>query len=153
MKFERTLFKISISETLLLGAFYLVVLNVFVLVIALLSGRPFITFIQKSWILLVIYPLLLPILQTSINRNGILKVNGIVDLTVALKKIDVLLLKKGYTSVNNDTSEISYAKLKKFDKFFNFILKDDILVKSVGNELQVFGKRNILMAVEFKLKY
>ena len=153
MKFERTLFKISISETLLLGAFYLVVLNVFVLVIALLSGRPLITFIQKSWILLVIYPLLLPILQTSINRNGVLKVDGIDDMPKALKKIDFLLLKKSYTAVIQDTGDIAYAKMKKFDKFFNFILKDDILVKSGENDVQVFAKRNMLMAIEFKLKY
>ena len=153
MKFERTLFMISISETLLFGAFYLVVLNVFVLVIALLSGRPFITFIQKSWILLVVYPLLLPILQTTINRNGVLKVEGIDDMPKALKKIDFLLLKKGYTAVNQDSGEIFYAKMKKFDKFFNFILKDDILVKSGENDVQVFAKRNMLMAIEFKLKY
>ncbi|GEM_PF-2129616 len=153
MKFERTLFKISIKETILFAVFYLIVLNFFVLVISIIAGRPFITFVQRSWILLVVYPLLLPILQTSINRNGILKVNGIVDLPEALKKIDFLILKKGYTAVNKDTSEISYAKMKKFDKFFNFILKDDIRVKSVENEVQVLAKRNMLMEIEFKLKY
>ena len=153
MKFERTLIKISIKETLLLAVFYIVVLNFFVLVISMIAGRPFITFVQRSWILLVVYPLLLPILQTAIDRNGVLKVEGLKDLPEALKKIDLLLSKKGYTLVNQDSVEISYAKKSKFDQFFNFILKTDILVRSVENELQVFAKRNILMEIEFKLKY
>ena len=153
MKFERTLFKISIKETLLLAILYIVVLNFFVLVISMISGRPFITFVQKSWILLVVYPLLLPILQTSIDRNGVLKFDGLNDLPEALKKIDLLLMRKGYTVVNQNTGEIIYVKKAKFDQFFNFILKNDVQVTSAGNEVKVFGKRQILMAIEYKLKY
>jgi hypothetical protein len=153
MNSERTLFKISIKETILFAVFYLVVLNFFVLVISLISGRPFITFLQKSWILLVVYPLLLPILQTSIDRNGVLKFDGLNDLPETLKKIDLLLKKKGYTVVNPNTGEIYYVKKAKFDQFFNFILKNDVQVTSVENEVKVFGKRQILMAIEVKLKY
>ncbi|MEI6139720.1 MAG: hypothetical protein WCP85_10685 [Mariniphaga sp.] len=153
MKFERTLFKISIKETVLLAIFYIVVLNFFVLVISMIAGRPFITFVQKSWIMLVIYPLLLPILQTSIDRNGVLKFDGLNDLPEALKKIDFLLKKKGYTVVNQNTREINYVKKAKFDQFFNFILKNDVQVTSAENEVKVFGKRQILMAIEYKLKY
>ena len=153
MKFERTLFKISIKETLLLAIFYIVVLIFFVLVISMIVGRPFITFVQKSWILLVVYPLLLPILQTSIDRNGVLKFDGLNDLPEALKKIDLLLKKKGYTVVNQNIGEFSYAKKAKFDQFFNFILKNDVQVTNVENEVKVFGKRQILMAIEYKLKY
>ena len=49
MKFERILFKISIKETVLLAIFYIVVLIFFVLVISMIVGRPFITFVQKSF--------------------------------------------------------------------------------------------------------
>ena len=153
MKFERILFKISIKETVLLAVFYIVVLNFFVLVISMIAGRPFITFVQKSWILLVVYPLLLPILQTSIDRNGVLKFDGLNDLPEVLTKIDLLLKKKGYTVVNQNTDEINYVKKAKFDQFFNFILKNDVQVTSVENEVKVFGKRQILMALEYKLKY
>jgi hypothetical protein len=119
----------------------------------MIAGRPFITFVQKSWILLVIYPLLLPIFQTSIDRNGVLKFDGLNDLPEALKKIDLLLKKKGYTVVNQNTGEINYVKKTKFDQFFNFILKNDVQVTSAENEVKVFGKRQILMAIEYKLKY
>jgi hypothetical protein len=70
-----------------------------------------------------------------------------------LKKIDLLLKKKSYTVVTQNANEICYVKKAKFDQFFNFILKNDVLVKSAENDVQVFGKRQILMAIEYKLKY
>jgi hypothetical protein len=153
MKIERSLFQISISETVLLSLFYLIVINAFVLLIAVIAEKSYFTLIQRSWIMMVIYPLVLPILQTAVNRNGVLSVKGLNDLTEPLKKIDTLLVTKSYTIVDQINGEFHYAKKKKFDQFFNFILKDDVRLKTLENELQVFGKKNMLMSIEFKLKY
>ena len=95
MKLEKTLFKISIKETLILSIFFFFLLNGFVFLISLLTGKPRFLFYDTAWILQIIFPFVYSIIQTSINRNGVLKITEYDDITNLVQHIEPLFFKKG----------------------------------------------------------
>ncbi|MFP4366513.1 MAG: hypothetical protein ACLFQA_05415 [Bacteroidales bacterium] len=96
MKLEKVLFKMSFTETLILSLFFFGIFNGFILLFMVLTGRTGFLLYDNAWIIQVFFPFMYSIIQTSINRNGILKISGYNDLLSLVKKIENLVFKKGY---------------------------------------------------------
>lgn len=153
MKIERTLFKISISETIILSIFLLVVLNGVIFLFSVVIGKPNLLIYDTAWISQIVFPILYSIMQTSINRNGVLKITDYNNLTTLTKQIESLILKKGYIAVNSKTEDIKYVKKTKWGRFFNHFFRENINVRVTETEVLIFAKRFILAPIGIKLKY
>ena len=153
MKLERTLFKISISEIILLSIFMIVGLNGVIFLISLLTGKTRFMFYDTAWILQIVFPFVFAIIQTSINRNGVLKLTEYRDIETLTRQIESFFLKKGYIAIDSKIENVKYVKKTKFGRFLNHIFREDIKVKVAENGVEIFAKKNLLDLLRMKLKY
>ena len=153
MKLVRKLFKISISETIIFLVFMLVAISGITILFSLIMGNPILSIDESQWIILIGFPFVYAIIQTSINRNGVLQVTGYKDLTTLIKQIESLILKKGFIATESNKGDIKYSKKSKWGRFFNYFLREDIIIRTKEDKTLIFAKRNILVPIEIKLKY
>lgn len=152
MKFEKSFFKISVKETLILSVLFFLILNGLIFLITVLQGNPRFLLYDTAWIIQIIFPFLYVIMQTSINRNGVLKVTGFGDATMLVQKLETLILKKGYIIENASEREVLYAKKTKLDRFLNYFFRENIRVQMNKSEVMIFSKRNLLLYLSLKLR-
>jgi len=152
MKFEKTLFKVSVKETLILSVFFFLILNGLIFLITVLQGNPRFLFYDTAWIIQIIFPFFYTIIQTSINRNGVLKVTGYYDSTVLMQQIETLILKKGYIVENASDRDVFYAKKTKWNRFLNYFFRENIRVQMNKSEVMIFSKRNLLLYLSMKIR-
>ncbi len=153
MKLERTLFKISISETIILSIFMLTVLNGVIFLFLLATGSPRFLLYDTAWILQIVFPIVYAVFQSLINRNGVLKLTYYQDLIKLTKQIESLLFNKGYIVIDSKTVYIKYVKKTKLGKFLNQFFKENINVQVTENGVSIFAKKNVLDSIFMKLKY
>jgi len=153
MKFERTLFKISILETIVLSIFMFVALNGVIFLISLFTGKPRFMFYDTAWILQIIFPFVYATIQTSINRNGVLKLSEYSDLEALTSQIESFFLKKGYIAIYSKTENFKYVKRTKWSRFFNHFFRENINVRISENAVSIFAKKHLLDSIGMKLKY
>ena len=153
MKLERTFLRVSISETIILSMFLLVVFNFVIFLFSVVIGKPKLLIYDSAWISQIGFPILYSIMQTSINRNGVLKVTDYNDLAKLTKQIESLILGKGYIAVDSKIENIKYIKKTKWGRFFNHFFRENINVWVTENEVLIFAKRNILSPIVMTLKY
>lgn len=87
IQFEKVLFKMSFTETLILSMFFFAILNGVILLFSFLTGRTGFLLYDNAWIIQVFFSFMYSIIQTSINRNGILKISDYNDLLSLVKKM------------------------------------------------------------------
>lgn len=153
MKLEKTLLRVSVSETIILSIFLLVAFNSVIFLFSVAIGKPKLLIYDSAWISQIAFPILYSIMQTSVNRNGVLKITDYNDLTKLTKQIEFLILRKGYIAVDSKTENIKYAKKTKWGIFFNYFFKENINVRVTENEVLIFARRNILAPIVMTLKY
>ena len=153
MKFEKTLFKVSVKETIIFSIFLFVLLNGIIFLFSLVIGKPGFLLYDTAWILQIVFPFVYSIMQTSINRNGVLKITDHDDSATLMQKIEPLILKKGYIAENSEEKDITYVKKTKWGRFFNYFFRENIRVQINENEVLIFSKRNLLLPVLMRLKY
>ncbi len=74
MNFEKVLFKMSVTDTIILFLFFFLTLNGFIFLMSLVQGNPRFLFYDTAWIIQVVFPFGYVFLLNSINRNGVLKI-------------------------------------------------------------------------------
>ncbi len=153
MKLEKTLFKISISETIILSVFLLVVLNGVIFLFSVVIGKPSFSIMDSGWITQIVFPFVYSIIQTSINRNGVLKLTEFADSETLTRQIESLILKKGYVVIDSNTDNIKYDKRTKWSRFFNYFFKENINVRISESGVSIYAKKHLLDSIEMKLKY
>ncbi|SHG02942.1 hypothetical protein SAMN05444274_1222 [Mariniphaga anaerophila] len=153
MKLERALFKISVKETIFLAIFLLIVLNGVIFIFSVVIGKPSISISGSGWISQIALPIVLAMTQTLINRNGVLKCEEFNDAATLTKKINSLILKKGYISSDSELDKIKYVRKTKLARQLNFIFREEINVRIIDNSISIFGKRNVLESLRMNLKY
>ena len=153
MKTERTASKISILDTIYLSVFMIVVFNGVIFLFFVIIGEPGFFIMDYMWISQFVFPVLYSIIQTSINRNGVLKVTAFDDQEALIKMIESQLISKSYIAIDSTTENIKYIKKTKWGRFLNYFFREDIRVKVAENEVLVFAKRNHLSSIEWNLIY
>jgi len=153
MKLERTIFKMSILDTIILSTFFLVVLNAAILLFSVLIGRQGFFIKDSGWLSQIVFPVLYSIIQTSINRNAELKLTEFANSETLTRQIELLLLKKGYVVIDSNTDNIKYDKRTKWSRFFNYFFKENINVRISESRVSIYAKKHLLDSIEMKLKY
>lgn len=109
---------------------------------------------DSSWIIQLALPLLISIVQVSTySRSAVLLLSEYNDSSTLIKKIESILLKKGYIKVDSEPESVKYIDPRKRFLFRNNLFNYDVIIKPTANTVEIYSKNVILIPIESKLKY
>lgn len=149
---NKRLFKFSVIDFLLLLTFSIILFVALTGFLSLIMGKTFFSFFGNQWITFVIYVLILPITQASINRRGELIIADSEYLSKCNNHLDEIILSKGYISNRKSDNETIYTRRTKIGRFFNCFFNENIQVRNEEVVIRVFSKKNVLTQLENKIK-
>jgi hypothetical protein len=151
MKFKKILFRNSLLETFLYFGLLFILINGTIFLFTLIRGNPRFLIYDSSWIIQIAFPFIFSIIQTSVNRNGILKLTVFNDSKTLTEKIDSLV-NNSYIRIVSESGDLNYVKKTKWARFFNYFFRENIKIRVTNNEIMIFAKKNILDSIEMNIK-
>ena len=150
---EKKLFAPSAAEMAYYTIMMLILLNGFILLMfpLILNISYFETF-NKSWIILLFVPILTGIMQPLTNRDGLLKLKGIVDQQTLQLKLAEALKHFDYIETGRDEQTLFLDYGSKWKRFMHFY-KGQVRISIEQDEIHVYGKKLILDYLESKMLF
>lgn len=139
-----SLFRFSIVDFLLLLLFNTIVFVGLIGWINFLLGQSFFSGPSSSWIVILPFVILHPLLRSIWNRNGILIIEDEQTYLYKSNSIHKFLIQKGYVITRQNETEIIYDKGNRLSRFLNIILREYIQINYNNNEIRIHAKRNLL---------
>lgn len=143
-----SLFRFSMVDFLLLVLFNTIVFVGLIGGINFLLGQSFFSGPSSSWIVILPFVILHPLLRSIWNRNGILIIEDEQTYLYKSDSIHKFLIQKGYVitrqNENETETEIIYDKGNRLSRFLNIILREYIQINYNNNEIRIHAKRNLL---------
>lgn len=139
-----SLFRFSIVDFLLLLLFNTIVFVGLIGGINFLLGQSFFSGPSSSWIVLLPFVILHPLLRSIWNRNGILIIEDEQTYLYKSNSIHKFLIQKGYVITRQNETEIMYDKENRLSRFLNIIFREYIQINYNNNEIRIHAKRNLL---------
>ncbi|WP_446787257.1 hypothetical protein [Macellibacteroides fermentans] len=144
MKTNMSLFRFSIVDFLLLLLFNTIVFVGLIGGINFLLGQSFFSGPSSSWIVILPFVILHPLLRSIWNRNGILIIEDEQTYLYKSNSIHKFLIQKGYVITRQNETEIIYDKGNRLSRFLNIIFREYIQINYINNEIRIHAKRNLL---------
>lgn len=144
MKTNMSLFRFSIVDFLLLLLFNTIVFVGLIGGINFLLGQSFFSGPSSSWIVILPFVILHPLLRSIWNRNGILIIEDEQTYLYKSDSIHKFLIQKGYIITRQNETEIMYDKENRLSRFLNIIFREYIQINYINNEIRIHAKRNLL---------
>ena len=144
MKTNMSLFRFSIVDFLLLLLFNTIVFVGLIGGINFLLGQSFFSGPSSSWIVILPFVILHPLLRSIWNRNGILIIEDEQTYLYKSDSIHKFLIQKGYVITRQNETEIMYDKENRLSRFLNIIFREYIQINYNNNEIRIHAKRNLL---------
>ena len=144
MKTNMSLFRFSIVDFLLLLLFNTIVFVGLIGGINFLLGQSFFSGPSSSWIVILPFVILHPLLRSIWNRNGILIIEDEQTYLYKSDSIHKFLIQKGYVITRQNETEIMYDKENRLSRFLNIIFREYIQINYINNEIRIHAKRNLL---------
>lgn len=144
MKTNMSLFRFSIVDFLLLLLFNTIVFVGLIGGINFLLGQSFFSGPSSSWIVILPFVILHPLLRSIWNRNGILIIEDEQTYLYKSDSIHKFLIQKGYIITRQNETEIMYDKENRLSRFLNIIFREYIQINYNNNEIRIHAKRNLL---------
>ena len=144
MKTNMSLFRFSIVDFLLLLLFNTIVFVGLIGWINFLLGQSFFSGPSSSWIVILPFVILHPLLRSIWNRNGILIIEDEQTYLYKSDSIHKFLIQKGYIITRQNETEIMYDKENRLSRFLNIIFREYIQINYNNNEIRIHAKRNLL---------
>ena len=139
-----SLFRFSIVDFLLLLLFNTIVFVGLIGWINFLLGQSFFSGPSSSWIVILPFVILHPLLRSIWNRNGILIIEDEQTYLYKSNSIHKFLIQKGYVITRQNETEIIYDKGNGLSRFLNIIFREYIQINYINNEIRIHAKRNLL---------
>lgn len=148
MKTERNLLKMSLLDTLLYFILLFVFINGIIVLFTIIAGKPRLFIHDSSWISQLLFPVIYSVIQTSINRNGILKITDYSNLNYLKEQIEKSIAKNGLHRIISESEGYIYKRKTKFGRIFSFFVGEKVIVKYSDIQIQIYSKRNMLIHIE-----
>ncbi|BDX36959.1 hypothetical protein CYCD_03140 [Tenuifilaceae bacterium CYCD] len=148
---HKKLLKFSFIDFLLFTVFALILFIAVTFVMSLVIGKSFLSLIEKQWIVLVGYTLIFSVIQAAFNKNGALCITASECVAKCNDHLDEIILSKGYIATKKIGNETTYNRKTKIGRFFNFFLRESIVVRSEMEMITVFSRRNTLNQLENRI--
>ena len=145
--------KMSLLDTLLNFVLLFVFINgIIILFTIIITGEPRFFIHESSWISQLLFPFLYSVIQTSINRNGVMKITDYSDLDYLKEQIEKSIIKNGLHVINMESDSCIYKRKSKIGRIFGFFVGEKVTIKYSDSQIQINSKRNILTQIEHTLK-
>jgi len=151
MNIEKKFSKI-IAADLLLFFLFMLIMYALMVGLGLIIFRGDISSLKELAIIWAFYPLLSTWIQISINRNGVMTISAIDNPTFLLESIEAGSVKLDFQVVERTDTTINFDKRTKWKRFFNIFLRENLKLTIENDRVLVYGKKNILTRLEFKIK-
>lgn len=148
MKTERSLDRMSLSDTLLYFVLLFVVINGIILLYTIITGNPRLFIHDSSWISQLLFPIMYSVIYNGINRNGVIKITDYSDLNCLKEQIEESIIKNGLQRISSESESYIYKKKTKVGRFFSFFAGEKVTVKYTDTQIQINSKKYILTQIE-----
>jgi hypothetical protein len=148
MKIEKKFFGISFSEMILLTLFILLFVNVLAIIASLITGIPYLQILGVGWFLLLGYPLGHGVIQSSIDRNGMLKISEFDDFSQLKTELKAISRRISYRETDSHDKVLKFNRSTRLGRALNFIYREDFTVVRCNGTVEIYGKRNTLKRIE-----
>jgi hypothetical protein len=152
MKIKKKLFSVSIPEMIKLTLFILLLVNVLAYFYALALGESYFAIFRSAWIILIGYPIAHGMIQSRLNRNGVLIVSQYENAELLKKEIEYIAERIGYEVTSRDEKSVNFNRLTGVSKFLNRLYREDFSLVLNENSVEIHGKRNTLFRINKRLK-
>ena len=153
MRTEKKLFEVSYFEMIKLTIFVILLVNGVTCLFTLLIGASFISVFNSTWLILIGYPLAHGVIQTVINRNGVLIIDEFEDAEVLQKQIEYIAGRISYKITEKNNSDIKFRRKTWFGRIQDMLFREDFKMIISDSTAEIYGKRNTLLRIEKRLKY
>ena len=153
MDIRKKLNNVSIPEMLIISLTLLLLLNGFAyLIFTLIFKISFNELFAKTWIILIFTPLILGVIQSFMNLDGILTIDTQDKTNIVLLKIEALLKQREYEVIksNNGNSILEYKTIWKRLISLN---RGKVTISNTKGIIEISGNRDVLFRIVTKLKY
>jgi hypothetical protein len=108
-------------------------------------------FLKESyWLGQVLILLVVSLTRNLASRNGNLRITELKDPNTLLEQIELILNKK-HTRILSSSEDYTYVKKKKWQRFFDVFLREQIRINITNGEITVFSKQHLLEQIEDEL--
>ncbi len=151
MKFDKTLFKFSLSDVFRVFIFMSVIVVAVMYLISLLFGFSFSSYFLSSKIITPLIAFLPVFFAFLYNKNGRLVISGFQDFSKVIKEIENKLMKIGFVAYEQKDGEVRYDRKTKMGRAIGRVFKECIIVHYDNETISVISKRDILTRIQMHL--
>jgi hypothetical protein len=152
MEIKKKMYGTSVSEMIKLTLFILFIVNVLAFIYALLLGESFTAIFRSAWIILIGYPVAHGLIQTRINRNGVLILTQYDGSDLLKKEIKHIAERIGYEIKSESENHVVFRRLSFINRLLNPLYPEDFSLDFDGDSAKIQGKRNSLYRIEKGLR-
>lgn len=153
MNIEKKLSKASIKEMLIVTLIGMTLVTVLLFIIfAIFQKKDFLETLHKSWMIVIIIPLIQGITQSLTNRKGLLIVNNIDNPENIKIKIDKQLKQLEYIETQRENKISFYGFKTKWKRTLEFFFKGNLKIEYDRNSIIIHGRRLTINQLETELK-
>lgn len=153
MKIEKSYFKVSLAEMAGMIFFALLLVNGIVFLFALLIGASFTSVFQSTWFISIVYPVGHGVIQSMINKNGVMVLSQFDDLDSLREQLEHSAGRIGYKVIHKDDKTIKFDRKAKLGRVLNLLFREDFKVVLSDSKVEIYGKRNALIRIERRVTY
>lgn len=153
MKIEKSYFKVSLKEMAAMIFFALLLVNGIMFLFSLLIGISFTSVFQSTWFISIVYPVGHGVIQSIINKNGVMVLSQFDDLDSLREQLEHSAGRIGYKITYKDNTTIKFNRKATTGRFMNFLFGEDFKVVLSDDRVEIFGKRNALVRIERRVTY
>jgi len=151
MKFNKTLFKFSLSDVFRFFIFMSVIVVAVMYLMSLLFGFSFSSYFLSSKIITPLVAFLPMFFVLLYNKNGQLVISDFKDLSKVKKEIENKLMKIGFVVSEQTDGMIKYDRKTKLGRAISGVFKEYIIVNYDNQSVSVNSNRGILMRLQMHL--
>lgn len=153
MIIEKNFYNVNLTEMTVLVIFGLGVINGIVFLFSMLTGVKFVAVFSNTWPISIGYPLVHGVIQSLLNRNGVMSIRKFDDPESLREQIEHSARRIGYIITEKGNGHLKFNRRTKAGRGLNLLFREDFRVTFSDSEVKVFGKRNPLNRIEKRLTY
>ncbi len=146
-------FGVNLAEMAALIVFGLIVINGIIFLFSIIAGARFLEVFKSTWLISLGYPVLHGIIQSYINRNGVMTITEFDDPVSLTEEIEHSAGRIGYKITKKDNGNLRFNRRSKSGRILNLLFREDFRVTVSDSEVKIRGKRNPLKRIGKRLTY
>ncbi|MCU4175748.1 hypothetical protein [Carboxylicivirga sp. N1Y90] len=143
------LFKASLKDMMKLFLFnFIIISSFFFLITIVIMDKSFDELSLSTLLYLLIYPIIIGLTQSFVNRNGVITIENKDGIVSERKIIESLLDEMNYEKNFNDNTSTQYSQKSRLKKLFNLLIDERLRVTYEKDTIIVLSRKRILERLE-----